>query len=70
MLRKVRSAVELEDSLKTSIPQGVVLGQPLPAVTATGAGADYTGTYTAEAGVDEFDYARYDGATSASRTSP
>lgn len=61
MLRKVRSAEELESSLKTSIRQSAGFSQPLPAVTTAGASGDYTGTYTAEAGVDEFDYARYDG---------
>jgi hypothetical protein len=61
MLRKVRSAAELESSLKTSIPKVIALGQPLPPASAVGVSADYTSTYTAEAGVDEFDYARYDG---------
>ena len=61
MLRKVRSAAELENSLKTSIPQVAGLSQPLPAVTTGGTSADYSSTYTAEEGVDEFDFARYDG---------
>ena len=63
MLRKVRSASELENSLKSSLPAMLAVAQPLPAVPAAGgAGAlDYTGTYTAEAGVDEFDHVRYDG---------
>jgi hypothetical protein len=61
MLRQVRSADELENSLKSSLP-AVAVGLPLPLNTATGGGsADFSTTYTAEAGVDEFDYARYDG---------
>jgi hypothetical protein len=60
MLRKVRSASELESSLKTAMSRVVGESQPLPTATAGGS-ADYTSTYTVEAGVDEFDYARYDG---------
>src|SRR5262245_26144686 len=62
MLRKVRSASELEASLKSSLPSLLTVAQPVPAgpgdVSVTGG---YTGTYTAEAGVDEFDRVRYDG---------
>jgi len=63
MLRKVRSASELETSLKSSLPAVLAIAQPLPAApTVGGSGAtNYTGTYTAEAGVDEFDHVRYDG---------
>lgn len=65
MLRKVRSAAELEASLKSSLPAVLATQVPLPTLpTVGGAGAgalDYTSTYTAEAGVDEFDHVRYDG---------
>jgi Beta propeller domain len=61
MLRKVRSAAELENSLKTSITQVAGISQPLPTVTTGGASGDFSSTYTAEEGVDEFDFARYDG---------
>jgi hypothetical protein len=63
MLRKVRSAGELEDSLKASLPE-VASPMVLPpggGAMAVGGAVDFSGTYTAEAGVDEFDYARYDG---------
>jgi uncharacterized secreted protein with C-terminal beta-propeller domain len=61
MLRKAQSANELEESLKSSLMDVLIAGPPSgPMVTAAGAG-DFSGTYTAEAGVDEFDYARYDG---------
>lgn len=62
MLRKVRSASELENLLKSSLPDAPVAGGPLPpAMVAGGASANFSSTYTAETGVDEFDYARYDG---------
>jgi uncharacterized secreted protein with C-terminal beta-propeller domain len=62
MLRKVRSADELENSLKASLPEvASPLALPPGGVTTTGGAAGFSGTYTAEAGVDEFDYARYDG---------
>ena len=63
MLRKVRSASELETSLKSSLPAVLTVAQPVPTVPSAGGGGatDYTGTYTAEAGVDEFDHVRYDG---------
>jgi len=65
MLRKVRSASEFEGLLKDALHEatpGVVSilssGAAMPpSVDPSG----YSGTYTAEAGVDEFDYARYDG---------
>jgi hypothetical protein len=62
MLRKVGSPGELETSLKASLRaaiEGGLAAGPMPAAT-SGAG-DYSNTYTSEAGVDEFDYARYDG---------
>ncbi|HEY6123471.1 MAG TPA: beta-propeller domain-containing protein [Steroidobacteraceae bacterium] len=63
MLRKVSSAGELETSLKASLRLAVDTGGSALIVPAGGAsGGDYSNTYTSEAGVDEFDYARYDGA--------
>jgi uncharacterized secreted protein with C-terminal beta-propeller domain len=62
MLRKVSSAAELEASLKSSLQDVVVTAAPAGGVfTAMTAGGDFSSTYTAEAGVDEFDYVRYDG---------
>ena len=65
MLRKVRSAAELEASLKSSLPAALATQTPLPTLPTVGGAAagalDYTSTYTAEAGVDEFDHVRYDG---------
>jgi uncharacterized secreted protein with C-terminal beta-propeller domain len=62
MLRKVRSASELEDSLKSSLPEVASPAAIPPGGGVTAAGDyNFSGTYTAEAGVDEFDYARYDG---------
>jgi hypothetical protein len=56
MLRLVRSAAELELSLKAglkSVPAGALSTTP---------DAPFSGTYTQEANVDEFDAVRYDGA--------
>ena len=62
MLRKVQSASELEDLLKSSLVEVVQAAPPSGAVFTTSAGAaGFSQTYTAEAGVDEFDYVRYDG---------
>jgi len=62
MLRKVRSAAELEGSLKSSLMGVPAAGAPaLPGFSATAADAAFSNTYTSEAGVDEFDYVRYDG---------
>lgn len=61
MLRKAQSSNELEASLKSSIMDALDAAPPSgPMFTAAGA-VDFSGTYTVEAGVDEFDYARYDG---------
>ena len=71
MLRKVSSAPELERSLKLSLQATVEAGLPTVTVGAGGVitaqplfGGDdgISNTYTSEAGVDEFDYVRYDGA--------
>ncbi len=62
MLRRVRSAAELEQALKTSLPEVLELGPARPPFTAAADGENSSRPrYTAEAGVDEFDYARYDG---------
>jgi len=58
MLRKVRSAAELENSLKTSIPRVAGISQPLPTGTTGGASGDYSSPYPAEEGVDEFHVVR------------
>lgn len=61
MLRPVHGADELESVLKQSLAK-VIAGAPSgpifwPAATA----ADFSTTYTIEAGVDELDFVRYDG---------
>ena len=71
MLRKVSSGAELERSLKASLQATVAAGVPTVVVgeggvvslppSLSGDGA-VSNTYTSEAGVDEFDYVRYDGA--------
>ncbi|HEU5134664.1 MAG TPA: beta-propeller domain-containing protein [Steroidobacteraceae bacterium] len=64
MLRKVGSADELERSLKSSLQVTVESGVPtVVAAPGPGLSADgsFSNTYTNEAGVDEFDYVRYDG---------
>jgi hypothetical protein len=62
MLRKVSSAAELEASLKSSLQEVVLAAPPSGSVfTAVTTGGGFSSTYTAEAGVDEFDYVRYDG---------
>ncbi len=62
MLRPVNGADELESSLKQSLARIIAAGVPegpmtLPAASA----ADFSETYTVEAGVDELDFSRYDG---------
>jgi hypothetical protein len=64
MLRPVRNSAELESTLRTALAAAVVGvpdGPVTAAPTATGGAADFSGTYTAEAGVDELDTTRYDG---------
>ena len=63
LLRKVRSADELESSLRAALrdaaASGVAAGPvPVPAVDVS----SFSTTNTTEAGVDEFDIARFDGA--------
>ena len=62
MLRPVHGADELESSLKQSLARIIAAGVPegpigLPAASV----ADFSNTYTVEAGVDELDFSRYDG---------
>lgn len=60
-LRRLASAAELEASLKAGL---TAIEQPDPRSSAVGGDAgraDFTGTYTQEANVDEFDTVRYDG---------
>jgi len=70
MLRKVSSAAELERSLKQSLQVTVATGVPSVIFEGDGVFAlppslsgdgGVSNTYTSEAGVDEFDYVRYDG---------
>ncbi|HEU4780482.1 MAG TPA: beta-propeller domain-containing protein [Steroidobacteraceae bacterium] len=65
MLRKVSSPDELESSLKSSLRDAVAAAGPsgpvAPPSVVAGGDASFSNTYTSEAGVDEFDYARYDG---------
>jgi len=61
MLRKVSSAAELERSLRSSLQLAVANGVPSVAGGGGVITAPPSNTYTTEAGVDEFDYARYDG---------
>lgn len=63
LLRPVRDAAELESTLKDALGEFVAGGGadvPTASPSAGGA-ADFSGTYTLEAGVDELDTARYDG---------
>jgi len=62
MLRQVRDAQEFENALKSALSDAVSTGLmsgpiALPTVTA----ADFSSTYTLEAGVDELDLVRFDG---------
>src|SRR5262245_36019522 len=61
MLRKVRTASELENSLKSSLPAALALAPPPAPGNADVAIGGVSATYTAEAGVDEYDHVRYDG---------
>lgn len=64
MLRPVRDAAELESTLKDALGKVVTAGatnDPVAAPSAGGGTSTFSGTYTAEAGVDELDTARYDG---------
>jgi hypothetical protein len=64
MLRLVRDAAELESTLKDALGKIVAAGAtdtPAAAPGAAGGASNFSGTYTAEAGVDELDTARYDG---------
>src|SRR5688572_11410798 len=62
MLRPVHGADELESSLKQSLTRVVAAGVPEGPITLPAAStADFSNTYTVEAGVDELDYSRYDG---------
>ena len=63
LLKQVSTPAELEQSIKSGFstmrsPQEVADGL---AATAAAAGGNFTGTYTQEARVDEFDAVRYDG---------
>jgi len=61
MLRTVRSAAEFEELLKGGL-QNVVVGGATTLGSLPSADLNsFSNTYTAEDGVDEFDYARYDG---------
>jgi hypothetical protein len=62
MLRPVRSADELESLLKASLREEMPIGMTDDVVALSAAAtASFSGTYTVENGVDEFDLARYDG---------
>jgi hypothetical protein len=62
MLRQVRSASELETSLKASLQAAVANGLPAgPVATPSIDVTAFSNTNTVEAGVDEFDFVRYDG---------
>ncbi len=62
MLRPVRSADELESLLKASLSDEMAIGMTNDVVALSAAAtASFSGTYTVENGVDEFDVARYDG---------
>ena len=62
MLRQVRDAAELETALKRALDKAIAAGVPDGPVAIPGVSqADFSSTYTAEAGVDELDVVRYDG---------
>ena len=64
LLRKVTAASELESSLKsglTTIRSSEEVGLAIADATAAASPGNYTGTYTQEENVDEFDAVRYDG---------
>lgn len=63
MLRQVHDADELETTLKKALADVTETASPAFDVTGPGTTAgNFTGTYTVEAGVDELDLVRYDGA--------
>ncbi len=62
MLRPVRSADELETLLKASLSDAAPAVPDDVVTLAAAASASFSGVYTVENGVDEFDFARYDGA--------
>ena len=60
----MRNAAELETTLRNALGTVVAAGgagTPMPVASTTGGAADFSGTYTAEAGIDELDTTRYDG---------
>ena len=64
MLRKVATAAELEASLKaglTNIRDTQDVNVAISDAIAAASGGNFTGTYTQEQNVDEFDAVRYDG---------
>jgi uncharacterized secreted protein with C-terminal beta-propeller domain len=64
LLRKVTAASELESSLKsglTTIRDTQEVNQAIADATAAANPGNFTGTYTQEENVDEFDAVRYDG---------
>ena len=64
MLRKVTNAAELETSLKaglTALRNTQEVDLAIADATAAASGDNFTGTYTQEQNVDEFDAVRYDG---------
>jgi beta propeller domain-containing protein len=62
MLRPVRDAAEFEQTLKDALAEVIDQGLPNGPVTfPTTTSADFSGTYTVQAGVDELDFVRYDG---------
>ena len=64
MLRKVATAAELEASLKaglTNIRDTQEVNVAISDAIAAASGGNFTGTYTQEQNVDEFDAVRYDG---------
>ena len=64
LLRKVTTAAEFEASLKaglTSIRDAQEVNVAIADAVAAASGDNFTGTYTQEKNVDEFDAVRYDG---------
>ena len=60
LLKQVSNPMELEQSIKSGFSVMRTEQQMVDSV-ATAASSNFTGTYTQEAGVDEFDAVRYDG---------
>lgn len=63
LLRQVRSDGELETALKTALIASHASQDPVPVPGGDAALGSFSSTYTAEPGVDELDYVRYDGTT-------